>query len=61
MTAEPADAESRELVLRVIACDHIEYPRRVLYRAANRADTSVDADLDHALAAHQFFSRSDAH
>ena len=55
-----ADAERRQLVLRIVAGDDVEHPRGVLHRAADRADARVQARADHAVAADQLLRRRQA-
>ena len=55
-----ADAEDRELVLRVVAGIRRENLGRVTHVAADRPDASVDAGLNHAVAADELLCRRDA-
>ena len=55
-----ADAEHGQLVLRVVAGDRVEHPRRVLHRAAHRPDAHVEPGADHPVAAHQLLRRRQA-
>ena len=55
-----ADAERRVLVLRVVAGNHVENPRRVLHRAADRPDAHVEPGADHPVGADELLRRREA-
>ena len=61
LRGQPANAESRQLILWIVAGDDLEHPGGILHGAAQRSHSRIQCRANHSIATDQFLRRRESH